>query len=84
MNFMFTWRGIPTVYYGTESRFKAGQYADIHEPSSIQKSLDLTGRAYYGNEFTNAPNHIIYRHLKKLNAIRKAIQIGRASCRGRM
>jgi glycosidase len=73
MNFMFTWRGIPTVYYGTESRFKAGQYTDIHEPSSIQKSLDLTGRAYYGNEFSNAPNHIIYRHLKKLNAIRKAI-----------
>ena len=73
LNFMFTWRGIPIVYYGTESRFMAGEFADIHNAAGIQQSIDLTGRAYYGDEFDNAPNHIIYQHLKKLNAIRKAI-----------
>ena len=73
LNFMFTWRGIPIVYYGTESRFMAGEFADIHNAAGIQQSIDLTGRAYYGAEFDNAPNHIIYQHLKKLNAIRRAI-----------
>lgn len=72
-NFMFTWRGIPCVYYGTESRFKAGVYCDIHDASGVQKSINETGRAYYGNEFSSAQNHIIYRHLKKLNDIRKAL-----------
>ncbi len=73
MNFMFTWRGIPCVYYGTENRFKAGAYTDIHDASGIAKSIDLTGRAYFGGQFANAPNHRIYKHIKKLNAIRRAI-----------
>lgn len=73
MNFMFTWRGIPVVYYGTEIQFKKGAFADIHDASGIEKSIDLTGRAYYGDQFANAPNHIIYQHIKKLNAIRRAI-----------
>ncbi len=73
MNFMFTWRGIPSVYYGTETRFKSGAYTDLHDAAGIRKSIDETGRAYYGNSFTNASNHVIYRHIKKLNAIRKAI-----------
>ncbi|HTJ51341.1 MAG TPA: starch-binding protein [Cyclobacteriaceae bacterium] len=73
MNFMFTWRGIPVVYYGTEVQFKKGVYTDIHDASGISQSLDVTGRAYYGAEFTNAPNHKIYQHIKKLNAMRKAI-----------
>lgn len=73
MNFMFTWRGIPSVYYGTEVQFKRGEYADIHDASGISQSLNLTGRAYYGGEFANAPNHKIYQHIKKLNAMRKAI-----------
>ncbi|MBL7814024.1 MAG: chitobiase/beta-hexosaminidase C-terminal domain-containing protein [Saprospiraceae bacterium] len=73
MNFMFTWRGIPCVYYGTENRFKAGVYTDIHDASGISQSIDLTGRAYFGDQFANAPNHRIYKHIKKLNAIRKAI-----------
>ncbi len=73
MNFMFTWRGIPTVYYGTEMRFKAGEFNDIHDASGIEKSIDETGRAYYGNIMDQAPNHRIYQHIKKLNAIRKAI-----------
>lgn len=73
MNFMFTWRGIPTVYYGTESRFKSGAFTDLHDAAGINKSLDETGRAYYGDAMNSAPNHIIYKHLRKLNAIRKAV-----------
>lgn len=73
MNFMFTWRGIPVVYYGTEIQFMKGAYADIHNAAGIEQSIDLTGRAYYGDQFANAPNHIIYQHIKKLNAIRRAV-----------
>ena len=28
---------------------------------------------YYGDQFDTAPNHRIYQHIKKLNAIRKAV-----------
>ncbi len=73
MNFMFTWRGIPTVYYGTEMRFQAGVFNDIHDASGIQKSIDETGRAYYGNVMDQAPNHKMYQHFKKLNAMRRAV-----------
>ncbi|MEM9340826.1 MAG: starch-binding protein, partial [Bacteroidota bacterium] len=73
MNFMFTWRGIPSVYYGTEMRFKAGEFADIHNAAGIEQSIDRTGRAYYGNVMDQAPNHPIYQHIKKLNAMRKAL-----------
>ncbi|MDH7447026.1 starch-binding protein [Aquimarina sp. 2201CG14-23] len=73
MNFMFTWRGIPTVYYGTEMRFKAGEFNDIHNAAGIRESINNTGRAYYGNVMDQAPNHKIYKHIKKLNAIRKAV-----------
>ncbi|MBQ4820227.1 starch-binding protein [Aquimarina sp. MMG016] len=73
MNFMFTWRGIPTVYYGTEMRFKAGEFNDIHDASGIEKSIDETGRAYYGDVIDQASSHKIYQHIKKLNAIRKAV-----------
>ncbi|MEP4095734.1 starch-binding protein [Reichenbachiella sp.] len=73
MNFMFTWRGIPVVYYGTEIQFMKGEYADIHDASGIEKSINLTGRAYYGDQFADAPNHTLYQHLKKLNAMRREI-----------
>jgi glycosidase len=73
MNFMFTWRGIPCVYYGTEMQFKRGAYTDIHSPSDIERSLDNTGRAYYGDVMHQAPSHPIYQHIKKLNAIRRAV-----------
>ncbi|MDX2129349.1 MAG: alpha-amylase family glycosyl hydrolase [Chloroherpetonaceae bacterium] len=73
LNFMFTWRGIPSVYYGTEMQFKQGAYTDIKDASDIERSIDLTGRAYYGDVLNQAPNHPIYKHIKKLNAIRKAL-----------
>ena len=73
LNFMFTWRGIPSLYYGTEIQFMKGAYTDIHESADIEKSLDLTGRAYYGNAIATASTNKIYKHIKKLNAIRSAI-----------
>ncbi|WP_299899683.1 starch-binding protein [uncultured Aquimarina sp.] len=73
MNFMFTWRGIPVVYYGTEMRFKAGEFNDIHNAAGIEQSIDKTGRAYYGDIIDQAPSHKIYQHIRKLNAIRKAV-----------
>ncbi|TNE74497.1 T9SS type A sorting domain-containing protein [bacterium] len=73
LNFMWTWRGIPTLYYGTEMRFKSGAYTDIKDEQGTRESIDKTGRAYYGNVMGEAPDHIIYKHIKKLNAIRKAV-----------
>lgn len=72
MNFMFTWRGIPAVYYGTEMQFMRGAKADISH-GGHQRSLDITGRAYYGDAMNDAPNHVMYSHFQKLNAMRKAI-----------
>jgi glycosidase len=73
LNFMYTWRGLPCVYYGTEMQFKKGAYCDIHSANDINNSIDLTGRAYFGNDMVNAPSHKIYLHLRRLNAIRKAV-----------
>ncbi len=73
MNFMFTWRGIPSVYYGTEMRFKAGEFADIKGEAGTRQSIDLTGRAYYGDVMDQASSHPIYQHIKKLNAMRSAL-----------
>lgn len=73
LNFMFLWRGLPCIYYGTETQFKKGTYADIHSSNDFNYSIDNTGRAYFGNEIGNAPNHQIYMHIRKLNAMRKAI-----------
>ena len=73
MNFMFTWRGIPSVYYGTENQFMKGAYCDLHDAAGTTQSLDVTGRAYYGNEFAKAVNNKLYQHFKKINDIRKAI-----------
>jgi glycosidase len=72
LNFMWTWRGIPTLYYGTEVQFMRGQYADI-QYGGHQRSIDETGRAYFGPAFENAPNHVVYQHIRKLNAIRRAV-----------
>jgi glycosidase len=72
LNFMWTWRGIPSLYYGTEIQFKRGEYADI-QYGGHQRSIDETGRAYFGGQFESAPNHTMYKHIRKLNAIRRAV-----------
>lgn len=72
LNFMWTWRGIPSMYYGTEVQFMRGEYADI-QYGGHQRSIGETGRAYFGDQFEDAPNHVVYQHIRKLNAIRRAI-----------
>ena len=42
---MFTFRGIPCIYYGSEIEFQAGQTIDI----GTNGPLASTGRAYYGD-----------------------------------
>jgi cyclomaltodextrin glucanotransferase len=58
LNWIFTARGIPSIYYGTEEQFQKCYAAGA-------------GRGYYGNEISKATSHPIYSHIKKLNEIRK-------------
>ncbi len=73
LDLIFTFRGIPCIYYGTEVEFMAGVKTD-----DWYNDLDKTGRAYFGDyleagkidETLNSPLSL---HLKRLNAIRKAV-----------
>ena len=87
MDLMFTFRGIPCIYYGSETEFKKGAVIDV----GPNAPLETTGRAYYGDylegsvnatdfsEFTASGNvketldYPLAKHLSKLNAIRRAI-----------
>ena len=88
MTYMWTFRGIPCLYYGSEIRFKAGADADKGPSAPLEK----TGRAYYGDniegtvtatdfgEYTNASGAVkatlenpLPQHLRDLNKIRRAI-----------
>ena len=88
MTYMWTFRGIPCLYYGSEIEFKAGAPCD-KGPSA---PLESTGRAYYGNhiegsvtttdfgEWSNATGKMkttlespLSKHLSHLNKIRRAI-----------
>lgn len=84
---MFTFRGIPCLYYGSELQFQAGVPMDV----GPKAPLSTTGRAYFGDylegtvtatnfsEYTatgkvaNTLNSPLSKHLSKLNAIRRAI-----------
>lgn len=86
MSLMWTFRGIPCIYYGSEIEFKAGAKIDNGAPP-----LSVTGRAYYGDylegtvtatdfsEFTatgniaDTLNKPLVGHLRDLNRIRSAI-----------
>lgn len=58
LNFYFTVRGIPCVYYGTEIAMKGGE--------------DPDNRKYFGIEgIKKAKKSRIYHHIKKLNLMRK-------------
>jgi glycosidase len=74
-NLLWTIRGIPCLYYGEEVEFQKGLPQDIDGPTM---TLDQTGRAYFGDRLeavalpaTQA--HPLYRHIKRLNLIRRAI-----------
>jgi len=85
---MFTWRGIPCVYYGTEIQFRAGKVID----EGPNMALKDGGRAYFGgyidgsvkvNDFADyndatgnmaaTLSHPMARHLQRLNRIRAAV-----------
>ncbi len=86
-NLMFTFRGIPCVYYGSETEFMKGAVIDV----GPNAPLSTTGRAYYGDalegtvnatdfsEYTASGtveetlNNPLAKHMQKLNAIRRAI-----------
>ncbi len=88
MSYMWTFRGIPTIYYGSEIEFKAGARTDV----GTTGPLENTGRAYFGDhiegsvqvqdfgvwsnatgEMANTLNSPLARHLSRLNQIRRAI-----------
>lgn len=87
MDLMFTFRGIPCVYYGSEVEFKKGELID----KGTLISLENSGRAYFGDYLEGTVNATDYseytasgtvadtlasplsKHLSKVNAIRRAI-----------
>lgn len=87
-NLMYTFRGIPCLYYGTEIQFQAGKVID----NGGNTPLSQTGRAYYGDhlegslstngfgsyssangEIKNTLEATISQHLMKLSKIRQAV-----------
>jgi glycosidase len=85
---MFTWRGIPTIFYGNEILFKAGAIID----EGPNRALEDSGRAYFGDhiegsvqvqdfaqwshatgEMANTLSHPLALHLQRLNQLRRAI-----------
>ncbi|MBU5487844.1 starch-binding protein [Clostridium sp. MSJ-8] len=88
LDLMFSFRGIPCVYYGSEIEFKSGQPID----EGNQIALKDSGRAYYGDNiegsvvttdygvYSNATgqmattlNSPLSKHIQRLNQIRRAI-----------
>ncbi|MCQ2514276.1 MAG: alpha-amylase family glycosyl hydrolase [Ruminococcus sp.] len=87
LDLMFTFRGIPCVYYGSEVEFMKGALIDV----GPNAPLNTTGRAYYGDylegdvtasdfgEYTatgtvaETLSSPLSKHLMKLNAIRRAV-----------
>ncbi|MBW7473858.1 fibronectin type III domain-containing protein [Paenibacillus oenotherae] len=88
MSLMWTFRGIPTLYYGSEIEFKAGAEIDCGPTCP----LETTGRAYFGgkiegnvtaSEFGKADsasgavattlNNPLVKHVQRLNQIRRKI-----------
>lgn len=88
LNLMFTFRGIPCIYYGSEIEFKKGLPID---PANTRTSCENSGRAYFGDhlegtvtasdygEYTASGtvaetlNHELSQHIIRLNKIRRAI-----------
>ena len=85
---MFTFRGIPCVYYGSEIEFQAGKPIDVGPNAKLSE----TGRAYYGDNiegtvkstgftvFENLSGTVadtlnapLSQHIMRLNRLRQAI-----------
>lgn len=88
MSLMFTFRGIPCIYYGSEVEFQAGKPID----KGGSATLASTGRAYFGDylegsadvsdfgvysnatgEMASTLNSTLSKHLQRLNLIRRAV-----------
>ncbi len=87
LNLIFTFRGIPCIYYGSEVEFMAGELID----KGPTMPLSQTGRAYFGDYLegnVSASNFSDYtasgkvsetlsyplaKHIQRLNQIRRAI-----------
>lgn len=88
LSLMFTFRGIPTLYYGSEIEFQKGKSIDVGPNAPLSE----TGRAYFGDYiegtvetsdfgiYSNATgtmaetlNHPLAKHINRLNRIRRAI-----------
>ncbi|GAA0582394.1 carbohydrate binding domain-containing protein [Paractinoplanes ferrugineus] len=88
MSLMWTFRGIPTLYYGSEIEFQAGKQIDCGPTCPLAN----TGRAYYGDKIegsvtaadygvvANASGAVagtlaqpLVKHLQRLNQIRRAV-----------
>lgn len=87
MDLMFTFRGIPCIYYGSEIEFKKDVPIDV----GPNAPLDKTGRAYFGDHLEGSVTADDYgkytasgtvastldaplsKHLEKLNQIRRAV-----------
>ena len=87
LNLMFTFRGIPCIYYGSEIEFMKGAKIDV----GPNAPLSTTGRAYFGDnlegtltttdfgEYTatgkvaETLSHPLSLHIQRLNKIRAAI-----------
>ncbi|WP_236244583.1 carbohydrate binding domain-containing protein [Streptomyces sp. CC210A] len=88
MSLMWTFRGIPTLYYGSETEFQAGQQIDCGPTCPLAG----TGRAYYGDriagevtagdfsEISSAGGPVattlqqpLVKHVQRLNQIRRAV-----------
>ena len=89
LSLLFTFRGIPCIYYGSEIEFQAGKIIDKGPKAG---PLANTGRAYYGDhiegtvstsdftvfgnvsgEVQNTLNSTLSQHIMRLNRIRQAI-----------
>ncbi|MCH5149188.1 MAG: cadherin-like beta sandwich domain-containing protein [Spirochaetales bacterium] len=88
LNLIFTFRGIPCIYYGSEIEFQKGLCID---PANGRVPLEKSGRAYFGDhlkgsvtatgygDFTasgtvaSTLKHDLAQHIIRLNKIRRAI-----------
>ncbi len=87
LDLIFTWRGMPCIYYGSEVEFQKGEIID----EGPNRPLSTTGRAYFGDylegsvsasdfgKYTasgtvqNTLNNSLAQHIRKLNMIRRAV-----------
>lgn len=74
-NLLWTARGIPCLYFGEEIAFMRGAPQDV---DGEKDTLERTGRAFFGDHLSSAriadtQAHPLYRHIRRLNQIRRAI-----------